>query len=103
MTHDSNVTDNSKVTVTLSHRMPRNELLVFRILDTLRRWRNHPLQECSLLEEVSRESENEYSVETVKAHIQTLLQQGLLKQVRFGGRRAGYALDWPGYDYLEPL
>ncbi|WP_189532527.1 hypothetical protein [Paludibacterium paludis] len=81
--------------------MPRNELLVFRILNTLRRWRAHPLEERSLLAEIARMPDTEYNVEIVRAHIHVMLLQGLLKQVAIGEQRQAYTLDWAGYDYLE--
>lgn len=80
--------------------MPRNELLVFRILRILRLKQVQYLDERQLIAAIRRETGDEFNDLTIHEHLRHMQQHGLLKPVNLR-KVNGYALDWAGYDYLD--
>lgn len=81
--------------------MPRNELLVFRILRILRAKQVQYLDERQIMSAIRRETGDEFNEPTVHAHLHYMQQHGLLKPINLKQQKHGYALDWAGYDYLD--
>jgi repressor of nif and glnA expression len=81
--------------------MPRNELLVFRILRILRTKQVQYLDERQIMTAIQRETGDEFNASTIQAHLHYMQQHGLLKPINLKRQGNGYALDWAGYDYLD--
>lgn len=81
--------------------MPRNELLIFRILRILRARQVQYLDEQQIMTAMRREMGNEVNESIIQEHLRYMQQHGLLKPVNLKRQGNGYALDWAGYDYLD--
>ncbi|MCW3479333.1 hypothetical protein OL229_07100 [Neisseriaceae bacterium JH1-16] len=81
--------------------MARNEFLIFRILQLIKRLSTQFVDERRLLRELARESSGEYSTETILEQLDYMGRTGLVRQVQAARNQRGYALDWAGYDYLD--
>ena len=81
--------------------MPRNELLIFRILRILRTRQVQYLDEQQIMTAMRREMGNEVNENIIQEHLRYMQQHGLLKPVNLKQQGNGYALDWAGYDYLD--
>ncbi|MBV8679309.1 MAG: hypothetical protein JO338_02570 [Aquitalea sp.] len=81
--------------------MPRNELLVYRILRILRSKQVQFLDERQIISAIHRESGDEFNDNIIHDHLHYMQSHGLLKPINLKPRSHGYALDWAGYDYLD--
>jgi hypothetical protein len=82
--------------------MARNEFLIFRILQLIKRLSTQYVDERRLLRELTRESSGGYSTETILEQLDYMGRTGLVRLVQAARNQRGYALDWAGYDYLDP-